>query len=849
MGGAVGHLQHLYDNRELTFADIKDIFNSAAAGTLEKVTEKLDGMNLVFSHNTSNNQLIVARSSGDIKSGGMDAKTLATKFYGRANIADAFNSAFDILEKSIELISDVEKRSIFGDAQTWYSIEIIYAQNPNVINYDANYIVFHGWPVFEITPDNRVIKKDSSEGVDALVSYVDKMQKAVTLRNWKIVGPSLLQMKKISDGSLLASAAAELNSIMNSAGVDDSSSIEDYLINVLSEDVASLNVSNDVSEMIVLRLLEKGPKLTDIKKMVPVEKYNEIANYVKSSKPLLKKAIQPIENLVCKFSVELLMGMKSALVSDHDEEILRLRHEVSKSINTIESSGNIKAIDTLKTQMEKLESIENVSSTIEGIVFMYKGNAYKFTGAFAPINQILGLFKYGNVTMSENLHKNIDQNTNIRKHIRQYVAMLIEASKEGKGTKFDKEEKEAFDAYVASKEKLVKWKEAMEKYNAWKRVWKNKINTDQAQAEKPIFPLGTSELTRQTTLEKKIKDAQNAYAYYEPSASSYVYQSTFSKKKRDSNEDDVVEAYQPLINWTPELYANKWTKWPDEVKLSGIEFDIKSKKEKTRLAEVGVGRGERWLAYIFGGKVMGQNESYDIVMPNGTKCEVKEINARYATIRPGTKGLRAYEEARNDITSVIKQLQDFLEIVDALGEDFMNEISPIDRQRINYIKEFVNEEYQPIVVTGEISHERIGALRKILKIIKEHFRQNSSEIEARKSISINRKELEVPGSTYKKIIRQIEKDMPGVVSSNLSTTELWDLVLQPLQSHAFADYTAYINLWYDKVNVEKIFEGTDGVFIVNENKGFYWIPIQDVNENLEFTRVSQGLPMLKFLDF
>jgi hypothetical protein len=31
----------------------------------------------------------------------------------------------------------------------------------------------------------------------------------------------------------------------------------------------------------------------------------------------------------------------------------------------------------------------------EGIVFVYGGNTYKLTGAFAPLNQILGIFKYG----------------------------------------------------------------------------------------------------------------------------------------------------------------------------------------------------------------------------------------------------------------------------------------------------------------------------------------------------------------------------------------------------------------------------------------------------------------------
>ncbi len=31
---------------------------------------------------------------------------------------------------------------------------------------------------------------------------------------------------------------------------------------------------------------------------------------------------------------------------------------------------------------------------IEGVVFVFKGKTYKLTGAFAPVNQILGTLKY-----------------------------------------------------------------------------------------------------------------------------------------------------------------------------------------------------------------------------------------------------------------------------------------------------------------------------------------------------------------------------------------------------------------------------------------------------------------------
>jgi hypothetical protein len=50
----------------------------------------------------------------------------------------------------------------------------------------------------------------------------------------------------------------------------------------------------------------------------------------------------------------------------------------------------------LKKNLQKINSIGGTSSIVpsEGLVFKYKGNMYKFTGAFAPVNQILGALKF-----------------------------------------------------------------------------------------------------------------------------------------------------------------------------------------------------------------------------------------------------------------------------------------------------------------------------------------------------------------------------------------------------------------------------------------------------------------------
>jgi len=397
-GGLVGHLQHLYDNKELTFGEIKSILRKASTGRLEKVSEKMDGMNLVFSYDDSEGQVKVTRGS-DIKGGGMDAAALAAKFAGRGSVEEAFTKAFKVLEGAIGALPGKVKRNVFGDsANRWYSMEVIYTKNPNVINYDSNNVVFHGWPVFKRSSDGSVqMTQDDAGGVDILTQYIDRMQSAVEATGWKVRGPSIVRMKNLSNGEVYSSTTSQIESAMADAGVSDSDTMGDYLRELLSEKVEELGLPPDIEGMVMSRCLEEdgAPSLNDIKKKLDKSTGEQVSAFVRNSPALLKSFVRPIELAVNDFAVEVLKGLQSTLIDDTAREVERLRGEVQNAIDSIESSGDEMSMSVLAAQMDKLKSVENITSPMEGVVFIYKGNAYKFTGSFAAANQILGLFKYG----------------------------------------------------------------------------------------------------------------------------------------------------------------------------------------------------------------------------------------------------------------------------------------------------------------------------------------------------------------------------------------------------------------------------------------------------------------------
>ena len=98
--------------------------------------------------------------------------------------------------------------------------------------------------------------------------------------------------------------------------------------------------------------------------------------------------------MISDFAIEVLDGLASAFVEDHDKETARMQKMLQGALSQIESAqGGEELMPTVAAQMEKLGDVANVSSSLEGIVFEYPPGSkslYKLTGAFAMLNQIVG---------------------------------------------------------------------------------------------------------------------------------------------------------------------------------------------------------------------------------------------------------------------------------------------------------------------------------------------------------------------------------------------------------------------------------------------------------------------------
>ena len=110
----------------------------------------------------------------------------------------------------------------------------------------------------------------------------------------------------------------------------------------------------------------------------------------------VKENMKPFEELFFEVGAEILKNVKGFLAANPTKTVQGIRQKFDKAIANVRKGGDLKKLNTLKLQLDKLNAIGGTDSIVpsEGIVFKYNGKTYKFTGAFAPVNQITGLISF-----------------------------------------------------------------------------------------------------------------------------------------------------------------------------------------------------------------------------------------------------------------------------------------------------------------------------------------------------------------------------------------------------------------------------------------------------------------------
>mgnify|MGYP000754505218 FL=1 len=397
-GGAYGHMNHPFDiSMNLTFGDLKKIINNALDGKLGVVREKTDGQALAISW--KNGRLIAARNKSHLANGGanaLDMSALASKFGGRGALSDAYNFAMRDLSAAISGLGEKERQSIFKDGSAFCNLEVIYPQNANVIPYGQSLLVFHNVVEF----DEKGNAVGSVKGAESKLASMIKQTNAHVQSQYTLQGPPIT---KLPTDEKLSSQKGKFNGMLSKLqsefNLSDKAGIAEYhyawwmkFVNTSKKNLSQLEKDG------LARRWAFDNKAFGIKSITDEDAKKWADGVDKDAKDkIMKGNIRKFEDIFLGVGAEVLSFMSSVLTAQPDKALQSIKASLESSISDIRNGGSEAQIKRLEKELQRLNAIGGFEKLVpnEGLVFFYKGNTYKLTGTFAPLNQILGIFKFG----------------------------------------------------------------------------------------------------------------------------------------------------------------------------------------------------------------------------------------------------------------------------------------------------------------------------------------------------------------------------------------------------------------------------------------------------------------------
>lgn len=410
-GGAAGHMSHPYEDYDLTFQDVENMIDAALSGKIEFAQEKLDGQNLMVTY--KDGKVRAARNKGHLKNAGENSLTLQQikdTFANRGSIQTAFSEAMVDLETAINRLTPNQKADFFGNGTKFVNFEILFPETANVIPYGATQLRLHN--ITEYDPAGNVVNTDTEK-----VYQLEKAIRQVEAQNQKTYEIRVTDPVTINKSADFEKQRDELTKIIKTLRAKFNLKLNDrvssyiqawwkqYINNTAKQ--YNYNIPDDVLQQLVNRwgFSNKDVNIKVIRDGIKNEDFrNWVSTFDKGEYVDQKKiCIKPIETLFLKLGVYVLKNISQIVAINPDESVRQIKSNLDDAISKIKAAANTPDMNDdgasmkfLKRELTRLKDVGGFKAIlpVEGVVFKYNGKLYKLTGAFAPINSILGYLKF-----------------------------------------------------------------------------------------------------------------------------------------------------------------------------------------------------------------------------------------------------------------------------------------------------------------------------------------------------------------------------------------------------------------------------------------------------------------------
>lgn len=341
MGGLAGHISHLWEDVNLKFSSLLELYSQAQQGKLT-ATEKFDGLNLCFTASDDLKSLVFARNKTDTKIGGVSKEEIASRLPDRDHLRETFLEGAKKLNRTFVKLTFDERNQAFlrDNHKTWYSADIIDSRSVNILKYDVDCVVVH----------ETIINEDFELETFSTNEFFANCKEIAT-KNHCV----LKHTNKTFNGckeKYFARAKKQLTNFLIKYDVTENDAIGDLLLSA-----------------------------------VPGIRFSE--HFLKTNKDVRDTLFQ-LDVINSAFTSEVLVNNASELISEPSLQIITLENNLKQKVEYVKSKDIEQHTIVLEKQIKKLSKI----SAIEGLVFKHAGSFYKMTGSFSALNQIMGIDRY-----------------------------------------------------------------------------------------------------------------------------------------------------------------------------------------------------------------------------------------------------------------------------------------------------------------------------------------------------------------------------------------------------------------------------------------------------------------------
>ena len=418
-GGAAGHMAHPWDDHGLTFNEMKEIVSRALEGRLDieqAVTEKTDGQNIFVTW--KNNEIGFARGSGTIinpmttseiiadfqrKQQKAIAKNGAAAGANYQPVVDAYQACAEDLTEAFTAIPENTLNQIFKNGRVFANMEIIYPATKNVIAYDKAHLQFHN--LVEYDEKGKVIETDLTGG--ATMQKIIQDANAHMQKTFSFIPPQRIKLGRVYDfEDQQAAFFNEITQLQTKFNLKETDLISEYHKSWWRDVIKSKaqQLGYDITDELVDTLMyrwsfnDKSTNISILKKQIAnpeflawVDEFDK-----KDFKQYKKQNLEPFESIFLRLGVLVLQNATNYLAANPDQTVQEIKTELAQLIKDLQAKGDAATIQKLEHELKRIQKLGGFDAIVptEGVVFTFQGNTYKMTGAFAPVNQLLGVLKY-----------------------------------------------------------------------------------------------------------------------------------------------------------------------------------------------------------------------------------------------------------------------------------------------------------------------------------------------------------------------------------------------------------------------------------------------------------------------